>query len=126
MSKYPEHDKLTEVREQSQAIGEFLEWLEGQGVKLCRYQVQFETWSIYVHRDTGERWARSTEPQGVDALHWLPTGETKDVTVDEGFRLVTERVENLLAAFFDIDLANLEAEKRQMLAELRQMAGTAT
>lgn len=126
MSEYPEHDKLTQVREQSQAIGEFLEWLEGRGVNLCRYQDEFETRDVYVHRDTGERKARLREPEGVEALRWLPTGETKDVKVGEGFHIVTERMENLLAEFFGIDQAKLDTEKRQMLAELRQMAGTAT
>jgi hypothetical protein len=34
MSDYPEHDKLSQVSEQTQAIGEFLEWLTGEGVQL--------------------------------------------------------------------------------------------
>lgn len=29
MSKYPEHDKLTAVKAQSQACGEFIDWLRG-------------------------------------------------------------------------------------------------
>jgi sulfite reductase alpha subunit-like flavoprotein len=39
MSKYPEHDKLHEVKDKSQAIGEFLEWLgnEKRGV-VCQYE----------------------------------------------------------------------------------------
>jgi hypothetical protein len=38
MSEYPEHDKLHEVKDKSQAIGEFLEWLgsEKRGV-VCEY-----------------------------------------------------------------------------------------
>lgn len=31
MRTYPEHDRLSAVREQSQAIGEFLEWLFDKG-----------------------------------------------------------------------------------------------
>lgn len=34
----PEHDKLTLVAAQTQAIGEFIEWLETQGVQLMRYR----------------------------------------------------------------------------------------
>lgn len=34
MGDYPEHDKQAEVIEQTQAIGEFLDWLSGQGVQL--------------------------------------------------------------------------------------------
>lgn len=36
MSSYPEHDKLSEVKERSQACGEFLDWLREQGYWLCR------------------------------------------------------------------------------------------
>jgi hypothetical protein len=31
MAQYPEHEKLQEIRDQSQKCGEFLEWLEEQG-----------------------------------------------------------------------------------------------
>lgn len=34
---YPEHFKLARVQEQSQACGEFLEWLNQQGIELCRH-----------------------------------------------------------------------------------------
>ena len=29
MSEYPEHEKLSKVKDKSQVIGEFLEWLQG-------------------------------------------------------------------------------------------------
>lgn len=32
---YPEHDKLHKVKDKSQAIGEFLEWLKNEGISLC-------------------------------------------------------------------------------------------
>lgn len=37
MSEYPEHDKLTKVKDQSQLIGEFLDWLGTQGIHLASY-----------------------------------------------------------------------------------------
>jgi hypothetical protein len=38
MSAYPEHDKLAEVADQSQAIGEFIDWLSKEkGMHLYRY-----------------------------------------------------------------------------------------
>lgn len=37
MSEFPELDKMLEVQEQSQAIGEFLEWLQSQGIILARF-----------------------------------------------------------------------------------------
>ena len=37
-TEYPEHIKLHAVRDKSQAIGEFLEWLNSKGVVLCRQE----------------------------------------------------------------------------------------
>lgn len=34
---YPEHEKLKEVQDQSQIIGEFLEWLRGK-YELCEFK----------------------------------------------------------------------------------------
>lgn len=34
---YPEHEKLTKVKDKSQAIGDFLEWLAAQGIRLAQY-----------------------------------------------------------------------------------------
>jgi len=36
---FPEHEKLKEVRDKSQACGEFLEWLRSRGYVVCRYYV---------------------------------------------------------------------------------------
>ena len=38
MCSYPEHDKLSLAASQTQAIGEFIDWLQGQGVQLMRYR----------------------------------------------------------------------------------------
>lgn len=32
---YPEHERMAAVADTSQAIGEFLEWLEEQGLVIC-------------------------------------------------------------------------------------------
>jgi hypothetical protein len=37
MSEYPEHEKLAAIQDKSQAIGEFLEWLNSDGVRLSRW-----------------------------------------------------------------------------------------
>lgn len=34
---YPEHEKLALIKDQSQAIGEFIEWLRDQGVHFVTY-----------------------------------------------------------------------------------------
>ena len=108
-SKYPEHEKLAKIKDQSQAIGDFLEWLR-----------------------TGE-----ADPTGFDrsiflATHeviteeYSATGEWHDLPKDKwyvGDRLVLFRynMEELLARYFGIDLKKLEEEKKQMLEELRRV-----
>lgn len=80
MSQYPEHDKLSEVSEQTQTVGEFLEWAGGAGITLCEVAADG---------------------------HFYPVGD----------------FQNLLAEWMGIDRTRLEAEKQQMLAEMRRMNG---
>ena len=58
MSDYPEHDKLHAIADQTQAIGEFMEWLEGKGIFLARY-VKGSNFPRHVHgiRDLLAEWA---------------------------------------------------------------------
>lgn len=37
MTDYPELEKIQAVREESQKIGEFLEWLSGEGLQIAEY-----------------------------------------------------------------------------------------
>lgn len=81
MSQYPEHDKLSEVKDQTQAIGEFLDWAAEQGIQLCRFDDRTD--------------------------HLYPAGSFMP----------------LLAEWAGIDMDKIEAEKQQMLAELRKANG---
>ena len=85
MSEYKEHNKLLAVKDKSQIIGEFIEWLRSGEA-----------------RDDGE------------PVHLAYYGDEED----EMF-LHLDRIEKILARFFDIDLNKLEEEKLAMLAELR-------
>lgn len=76
MSNYPEHDKLSEISDESQICGEFYEWLQSQGYSLCK-------------PDDHDRFQPSCVP-----------------------------VRRLLAQFFEIDEAKVEAEKRDMLDKM--------
>jgi 1-aminocyclopropane-1-carboxylate deaminase/D-cysteine desulfhydrase-like pyridoxal-dependent ACC family enzyme len=78
--KYPEHEKMAKVQEKSQAIGEFIDWLEMNNRYICEY--------------TGGRF-----------------GEYSPDRVP---------INRRLAEFFGIDLNIIEAEKKAMLAEIRQ------
>lgn len=88
MSDYPEHDKLEEISDKSQEIGDFLSWLaEGE------YQSSEDLGSIelgcYRSRFTGQR--------------------------EESMSPTMVPVETLLAAYFEIDQDKIEDEKRSML-----------
>lgn len=37
MSAYPEHDRLALISDKSQAIGEFIDWLQSKGIHLACY-----------------------------------------------------------------------------------------
>ncbi len=109
-SKYPEHEKLSAVKDQSQAIGEFLEWLESGDfnedygrIRLAYRPLITET-PIRDHdfNVTGYRDVPRHRQQRSQTLQELCMPKTK-----------------LLAKFFGIDPGRLEAEKRQMLDEIR-------
>lgn len=88
MSDYPQHDRLRRVADTSQTIGEFVDWLaDSKGVHLAHH---FEFTDV----------------------DWNGNEYTKQP------ELTTYNVPNiqaLLAEFFGVDLAALEAEKRAML-----------
>lgn len=96
MDNLPEHDKLRAVSDKSQAIGQFIEWLQDRGIVLARYHEHEE--SCY---DEGE-----IRVCGTRAGDLVPDYST---------------IETRLAAYFKIDLKKLEAEKRALLDEVRKL-----
>lgn len=58
MTDYPEHKKLAAVNDQTQAIGDFHEFLEGKGIFLARYADgrNFPT-EVHGFRDLLAEWA---------------------------------------------------------------------
>jgi len=45
MSDYPEHEKLKAVKDRSQAIGEFIEWLGDNDMAVCEWtEGNFDNW----------------------------------------------------------------------------------
>ena len=130
MSDYPEHNKLSAIKEQSEAIGAFLEWLSEQRIELARYEDAASSdepqdlivghtpdgQPIYVNDETGEEspfvraFRRRANPD-----YWHRA---------EGYYPIHKRIEAILAEYFEIDLNALEQEKRAMLNTLRAEAQT--
>lgn len=46
MESYPEHNKMLAVKERSQEIGEFIEWLSSQGCLIGRYDRFNQMWPV--------------------------------------------------------------------------------
>jgi len=93
MSDYPEHDKLSAVKDASQAIGEFI---ETAGYTLCELRTFIEP--------------LDDEPNG-------KTYETRPRLAP-----VNKSIQVILADYYGIDLDKIEAEKRAMLDTLQQQA----
>lgn len=108
---YPEHDKLREVSEQSQALGEFLDFgLAKQDLALYE--------KIVVGCECG-----SCE-RGRGRLSPWHTDEEKATIVDgvvqvEEWVPVVKTIQRILAEHFGLDQAKLDAEKDAMLEALR-------
>lgn len=91
-NKYPESEKLLAVREESQKIGEFLEWLKSK--------VTLATWEENEDDDTQAYMAEILCP-----VYKYNGGN--------GTQL-------LLAEYFGIDLDQVEEERRRILEELQK------
>jgi hypothetical protein len=130
-SYYPEHDKLRAIKDKSQAVGEFLEWLrDTKGLTICR-RLEAETngkppyvWKPGV--TTARRDRKPTagrNPTGFDKFNGDAEDNPDFREWFEGYHPEPTNTEKLLAEFFGIDLKALEEEKRAMLDEIRRPNG---
>ena len=97
--KYPEHQKLQNVADKSQAIGGFLEWLTStKGIRTAKY--------VKVCHD-----------EIIQSEEDVPEEDRSDIYEE----LVPEHLDinKILAEYYEIDLNKLELEKRAMLDEIR-------
>ena len=104
---YPEHEKLQKVKDQSQTIGAFLEWLNEREMHLCKYYK--ERGGLFINSKTGKP-THMFDNNAIDNPDHL----------SEGYYPEMVTIENLLSEYFEIDLNILEQEKRQMLDNLRK------
>jgi len=95
MTPTPELDKLSKVREKSQAVGEFLDWLAEEK------RIVF---SVHHEHDEECRNSNGSRICGLNNYELVPTHFTH---------------ERILAEFFGIDLNKVEQERRALLDEIR-------
>ena len=106
---YPEHQRMKAIADKSQSIGEFIEWLiNKKNVHLGHYP------TVCYHQDV----------DGSCALHQQVHRECpkncEEYEEDQArFTEWSYNTQRLLAEFFEIDLKKIDAEKEQMLEEIR-------
>jgi hypothetical protein len=99
---YPEHDKLSKVRNESQRIGEFLDWLSERGMQVMRWHEGDETVSgcswcqphmdEFMEQKCAERQrcehCQGTHEQIEHVEGWVRAGSIQDIlaTYAEGIR----------------------------------------
>ncbi len=120
MSKYPQHDKLEPLQEQSQTCGEFIQWMrDKKGWFLAAYAEKTEECQNCGHKNahlreaqTGFRCASCT---------------CADYFVGDRIYEAPVNLNKVLAEFFGIEYDELQAEKDRMLVDMRKAQGlTAT
>lgn len=112
MTEYPEHEKLQAIKDESQAIGEFIE--DGP-YTLCEWKN-----SPDVPRWIDSRTGTDKTPHHRDVSPFATHSVANPDWFDEGYYPIHKSINQILADHFDIDLDKIEREKRAMLDELRK------
>jgi len=114
VEQYPECEKLANVSKESNAIGEFLDWLQEQGISLTKWQEAGDNGEpSYIDETTGE-------PSSMLAYNSINNPDLEEWF--EGYFPIHTPFENLLAKYFDIDMNKVEKERREMLDNIRKIA----
>ena len=99
-SKFTQHEKLRKIKDDSQSIGAFIEWLRGdRNLVLASHHEHTEDCG-HIPRDVINYPAECGYCQDDLQVEYIG-------------------IQQLLAEYFEINLAELEQERQAMLAELR-------
>ncbi len=122
MTDYPEHEKLSAIAEESQTIGEFVDWLRSpvaDGGKGFHFQV----WKEWTEDDVCPRCGlldpETNRGRRTRKTCRLCNGSGLVTRHKKGYMPAGISVVDLLAEFFEINQKTIEAEKRAMLAASR-------
>jgi hypothetical protein len=139
MIETPELNKRSEVLELASKLGEFLDWLEEQGVHLAKYLPVLDPpvrYSVVLCGREEGCWRvhdqHSLSTTGLMPSHYAFEDEAQEVVAEleqerrryaeenPRFQPYTPHKEQLLADYFQIDLNKIEKERRALLDELRK------
>ena len=102
-----ELEKLEDVSERSQAIGEFLEWMFGtKNYHIAKYL-------------TDEEYESEDNVYWVDGLYEKEQFKRHEIGKEELMPIHID-IEKLLAEYFEIDLVKVEEERRETLKEIME------
>src|SRR3990172_3089456 len=100
----PEHDKLRALDGKNDDVARFLEWLSYNGISLSKNH-EHEEGCGELTVDFNNPFRRKTGECGYYENELVPIGKS---------------IEEILAAYFEIDLKKLEEEKQEILKSIRQ------
>ena len=117
----PTLDKVSELRPQMQAIGEFLEWLTGQGYVLGGHQYHRANCNVHDFGDSPEKSECICDQIAAECFGMLEDcpWPHADWSWRHPIRDRSESIERLLARYFEIDQQAMYREQGQLLAWIR-------
>lgn len=98
-TKYPEAEKISAVREESRIIGSFLEWLFSSNLTLCQWRED----TYYNEEGDLISDKRPMDYDFFEPAQYVP---------------VRISINDLLAEYYEINLARYEEERTEMFKEL--------
>ena len=113
--KYPDTpnlDKMLEVKDDSQKIGDFLCWLAEHGMSICTEDE---------HNDHDEDLGDPVRCPtcGADCVDWTET----QIFIRRPVYLGVDGTNQILARYFDINYNEIERERREILEHVRSQHG---
>ena len=102
----PECEKQLKISDDSQKLGEFLEWLQSNNYEICKWQDGI-----------------TDATKIADAFAIANGGEDPDPDEErpeQGYFPIRMPIEKILAVYFKIDLKKVEEERRALLQSLRE------
>lgn len=125
--KTPMLEKMHEVHDKSQAIGEFLDlFLREKGISLCTFREAGHNGEPPRRWKKGVKKARldgastrDRSPRPADELNLDAEANPDYEEWPDQYMPIHESVEKMLAEYFEIDLKQVEKERRALLDELR-------
>jgi hypothetical protein len=111
-TKYPEHEKLRAVHDQTLLLSEFYDWLESNGYHLARFHG-------HTHSCYEESGSDGPGRPDADGLRWHSGDRMCGLRTDVLYSYGVPPPSQLFGLYFDIDPKKLSAEKDAMYEELR-------